>query len=59
VRLVIILGRGNGALKPGRHIVYADQPPMTNLFLTLLDKMGVPTEKLGDSTGRLTYLSDV
>lgn len=54
----IIVGRGNGALKTGRHIVYPETP-MTNLFLTLLDKMGVPTEKLGDSTGKLQGLSEV
>lgn len=53
---VILLGRGNGALTPGRHIVYPETP-MTNLFLTLLDKLGVPTEKLGDSTGKAEYLS--
>ena len=52
----ILLGRGNGALTPGRHIVYPETP-MTNLFLTLLDKLGVPTEKLGDSTGRAESLS--
>lgn len=56
---VIILGRGAGSLKPGRHIVYDDKPPMTNLFLTLLDKMGAPTEKLGDSTGKVARLSGV
>jgi hypothetical protein len=56
---VIILGRGNGKLKSGRHIVYDDKPPMTNLFLTLLDKLGVPTEKLGDGSGRVAHLSDV
>jgi hypothetical protein len=56
---VIILGRGNGKLNSGRHIVYDDKPPMTNLFLTLLDKLGVATEKLGDSTGKLAHLSEI
>jgi len=32
---------------------------MTNLLLSLLDKAGVPVEKLGDSTGRLELLSGV
>jgi hypothetical protein len=54
----IVLGRGNGHLKTGRHIVYPETP-MTNLFLTLLDKMGVPTDKLGDSNGKLQGLSEV
>ena len=33
--------------------------PLTNLQLTLLEKMGVPAEKLGDSTGRFAELSDL
>ncbi len=54
----IVVGRGNGHLKTGRHIVYPETP-MTNLFLTLLDKMGAPTDKLGDSNGKLQGLSEV
>jgi hypothetical protein len=30
--------------------------PMTNLYLSMLDRIGVPTERLGDSTGRLTNI---
>jgi hypothetical protein len=51
-------GRGNGQLTTGRHVVYPDTP-MTNLYLTLLDRMGVPAEKLGDSNGKVEHLSDV
>jgi hypothetical protein len=51
--MIVYGGQGSGSLKPGRHIVYQNAPPMTNFFLTLLDKMGVPTEKLGDSTGKI------
>ena len=32
---------------------------MTNLFLTLLDRMGVPSEKIGDSTGRIEHLTSL
>jgi hypothetical protein len=32
---------------------------MTNLYLTLLDKMGVEAEKIGDSTGRVEHLAGV
>ena len=53
-----VLGRGNGQLTTGRHVVYPDTP-MTNLYLTLLDRMGVPAEKLGDSNGKVEHLSDV
>jgi hypothetical protein len=56
-----VIGGGAGRLKGGRHLVYKDETPMTNLLLSLLDKVGVPTEKLGDSNGRvpLEPLSDV
>ena len=40
----------------GRYVKYEGEPPLTNLYLSLLDKVGVPTEKLGDSTGRLNRL---
>ena len=56
---VILAGHGNGQLKPGRHIAYEKGTPMTNLYLTLLDKMNVPTEKLGDSTGQLQHLTEI
>jgi hypothetical protein len=55
---IVLAGRGDGSLKPGRHIVYPETP-MTNLYLSMLDKMGVPTEKLGDSTGQTVHLADV
>lgn len=56
---VLLFGRGDGSLKPGRHVVYPSETPMTNLFLTLLDRMGVPAEKVGDSTGRIEQLTEV
>jgi Protein of unknown function (DUF1552) len=42
-----------GGFTGGRHLVYPTETPMTNLLLTLLDKSGVSTEALGDSTGRI------
>lgn len=60
---VLLLGGGGGRLKGGRHIQYAADTPMSNLLLTILDKVGVPTDALGDSTGHLEFepahLSDV
>jgi hypothetical protein len=55
----LLLGGGAGTLKGGRHLVYPEDTPLTNLQLTLLDKMGVPVERLGDSTGRFTELSEL
>src|SRR5215468_3339249 len=42
-----------GGFKGGRHVKFPDRTPMTNLLLTLMEKVGVPTDKLGDSTGKL------
>ena len=55
----LVLGGGAGALKGGRHVVYPDHTPLTNLQLTLLNSLGVPTEKLGDSTGQFKELSEL
>jgi hypothetical protein len=52
----LVAGHGGGAFKPGRRIVYQKQTPMTNLFVTILDRMGLPAEQFGDSTGRLEGL---
>jgi hypothetical protein len=49
----LIAGRGGNFLKPGRRIVYRRETPMSNLFLTMMDRMGVQVEHFGDSTGRL------
>jgi hypothetical protein len=53
---VILAGRGNGTLTPGRHMIYKDGTPMANLHLSLLDRLGCKVEKLGDSNGRVENL---
>jgi hypothetical protein len=53
----LVLGGGGGTIKGGRHLVYPEHTPLTNLQLTLLGNLGVPTEKLGDSTGQLKGLT--
>ena len=50
----LLAGRMNGALPTGRHINYPDKTPMTNLLVTMLDKVGMPVDKIGDSNGALT-----
>jgi hypothetical protein len=52
----LIAGRGGNYLKPGRRIVYRKETPMCNLFLTMMDRMGVHVDDFGDSTGRLEGL---
>jgi Protein of unknown function (DUF1552) len=55
----LLLGGGAGTIQGGRHLVYPEDTPLTNLQLTLLNKMGVPAEKLGDSTGQFRELSEL
>jgi hypothetical protein len=47
----VLVGGGAGTLKGGRHIKYDQRTPMTNLLVTMLNKAGVPMDRLGDSTG--------
>ncbi|HZJ31376.1 MAG TPA: DUF1552 domain-containing protein [Vicinamibacterales bacterium] len=53
---VLIAGGSAGKLKGGRHLMYPEGTPMSNLLLTILNKTGVQQESVGDSTG---LLSDV
>lgn len=50
---VLLAGGGGGTLKPGQHVRFDKDTPMTNLYLSLFDRMGVKAESHGDSTGRL------
>ena len=54
---ILLAGRGGGALRQGRHLKYSNNTPLMNLHLSLLDRIGAPTSKLGHSTGRLPGLS--
>ncbi len=54
---VLLAGGGAGRLKGGRHLQYPKDTPMTNLYLTMLDMVGVPMDSVGDSTGKLPLLS--
>ncbi len=56
---VVMAGGGAGQIKGGRHIRYAKETPLANLFLTVLDMTGVRVENFGDSTGKLEMLSVV
>jgi hypothetical protein len=52
----VVVGGGAGSIKGGRHLVYPEGTPLSNLHVTLLDKVGVPVDKLGDSTGKFSEL---
>ncbi len=55
---VIVAGRGGGAIRPGRHLRVDNQTPIANLFISLIQGMGVNANSFGDDgTGPLTAVS--
>ena len=54
---VVLAGSGGGTLKPGRHLKLGKSTPMTNLYISMLERMGVKAERVGDSTGKLEDVS--
>jgi len=50
---VLLAGGASGQLQGGRHLRYAKHTTMSNLLLAMLDKIGVPMQSFGDSTGKL------
>lgn len=54
---ILLAGRGCGKILPGRHVRYADETPLTNLYISMLERFDTPVEKVGDSTGALPGLS--
>ena len=50
---LLVMGGGAGRLKGGRHLTYSGKPSNANLLVTLMDKLDVPVERLGGSTGKL------
>ena len=56
---ILVAGGAAGQLTGGRHLRFKPGTPITNLYVTLLDKLGAPIEAVGDSTGRIEQLSGV
>jgi len=53
---ILLAGRGCGTLTPGRHIKYGKETPLNNLWMSMLDRMDVKMDSLGDATGKLAGL---
>jgi hypothetical protein len=49
---ILLAGRGGGTIPAGRHLRYPKETPLTNLYLAMLDRMGVAMPKFSDSTGK-------
>ena len=54
---IVLAGGGRGSISAGRHLRFPRGTPLTNLYLSLLDRMGVPLDKFGDSSGKLENLA--
>jgi hypothetical protein len=52
---ILLAGRGGGTIRTGRHLALPrdQQTPLCNLYVTLLERMGAPVERFGDSSGKL------
>jgi len=54
---LILAGRANGTIRTGRVVKFPFETPLSNLYLSMLDRLGVKEERFGDSTGRLGDLA--
>ncbi len=50
---IMLAGHGGGTIPGGRHLRFPRETPLTNLYLAMLDRMGVKVPKFSDSTGKL------
>jgi hypothetical protein len=53
---IALIGGKNAGIKGGRYVRHPKGTPLTNLHMSILENLGVPAEKFGDSTGRLSTL---
>jgi hypothetical protein len=53
---ILLVGKGGGTITTGRHVRYPRNTPIANLYLEMLDRMGVREQRFGDSSGRLPQL---
>lgn len=54
---ILFAGRGGGTIRTGRHVHLEHETPLNNLFLSMMDRMGIDEPRFGDSTGRLKELA--
>jgi hypothetical protein len=55
---LVLAGRAGGTITSGRHILYAKNTPLCNLYQSMLSRLGAPVERFSDSTGELAGLDD-
>jgi hypothetical protein len=47
---ILLAGRGGGAIRSGRHLRSEKNTPLCNVYVSVLERLGVPTKRFGDST---------
>ena len=52
----LLFGKGGGTIDTGRHVICPDNTPICNLWLSLMDRMGVTLDTFGDADSRLARL---
>jgi hypothetical protein len=51
---ILLGGRGGGRIDAGQHLMYTEDTPLANLYVSMLDAFGTPVDRFADSTGPLT-----
>jgi hypothetical protein len=54
---IVLAGKGGGRIDSGQHIMYTEDSPLANLYVSMLDVFGTPVERFADSTGPLAGLT--
>jgi hypothetical protein len=54
---LVLAGNGGGRIETGQHLVYGEDSPLANLYVSMLDVFGSPVERFADSTGPLPGLT--
>jgi len=54
---VLFVGKGGGTIAGGGHVRFPRETPITNLYLSMLERVGITAARFGDSTGKLTGLT--
>ncbi len=53
---ILLAGGANGKIHSGRHLVFEEETPLANLYLTMAQVMEAPLDKFGDATGTLPQI---
>ena len=52
---IVLAGKGGGKINTGRHIASPKGTPLCNLYVPMLEAMGTPVERFGDSNGTIDF----